>query len=137
MERKEYKIYKVLKEGRMKIDFDEKDKLLNLEIDEEIDHHRAEILRRNADYEIQRRNPKRVILDFNNVYFMDSAGIGMVIGRYKTASMIGAKIEMKNVKPNIRKIFDMTGVLKIIPIVEEEHKNEKTVWQWNETRIFK
>ena len=108
-------------------DFDEKDKLLNLEIDEEIDHHRAEILRRNADYEIQRRNPKRVILDFNNVYFMDSAGIGMVIGRYKTASMIGAKIEMKNVKPNIRKIFDMTGVLKIIPIVEEEHKNEKTV----------
>ncbi len=51
----------------------------------------------------------------------------MVIGRYKTASMIGAKIEMKNVKPNIRKIFDMTGVLKIIPIVEEEHKNEKTV----------
>ncbi len=127
MERKEYTIYKVLKEGRMKIDFDEKDKLLNLEIDEEIDHHRAEILRRNADYEIQRRNPKRVILDFNNVYFMDSAGIGMVIGRYKTASMIGAKIEMKNVKPNIRKIFDMTGVLKIIPIVEEEHKNEKTV----------
>ena len=127
MERKEYTIYKVLKEGRMKIDFDEKDKLLNLEIDEEIDHHRAEILRRNADYEIQRRNPKRVILDFNNVYFMDSAGIGMVIGRYKNASMIGAKIEMKNVKPNIRKIFDMTGVLKIIPIVEEEHKNEKTV----------
>lgn len=127
MERKEYTIYKVLKEGRMKIDFDEKDKLLNLEIDEEIDHHRAEILRRNADYEIQRRNPKRVILDFNNVYFMDSAGIGMVIGRYKTASMIGAKIEMKNVKPNIRKIFDMTGVLKIIPIAEEEHKNEKTV----------
>ncbi len=127
MGRKEYTIYKVLKEGRMKIDFDEKDKLLNLEIDEEIDHHRAEILRRNADYEIQRRNPKRVILDFNNVYFMDSAGIGMVIGRYKTASMIGAKIEMKNVKPNIRKIFDMTGVLKIIPIVEEEHKNEKTV----------
>ena len=92
----------------MKINFNEKDKLLNLEIDEEIDHHKAEILRRNADYEIQRRNPKRVILDFNNVYFMDSAGIGMVIGRYKTASMIGAKIEMKNVKPNIRKIFDIS-----------------------------
>ena len=127
MEKKEYTIYKVLKEGRMKIDFDEKDKLLNLEIDEEIDHHRAEILRRNADYEIQRRNPKRVILDFNNVYFMDSAGIGMVIGRYKTASMVGAKLEMKNVRKNIRKIFEMTGVLKIIPIIEEEGKSEKTI----------
>ena len=109
----------------MKINFNEKDKLLNLEIDEEIDHHKAEILRRNADYEIQRRNPKRVILDFNNVYFMDSAGIGMVIGRYKTASMVGAKLEMKNVRKNIRKIFEMTGVLKIIPIIEEEEKSER------------
>ena len=115
----------------MKINYIEKDKLLNLEIDEEIDHHKAENLRRQADYEIQRRNPKRVILDFNNVIFMDSAGIGMVIGRYKTASMIGAKLEMKNVKDNIKKIFDMTGILKIIPIIEEEKKDEKSVWQWN------
>ena len=49
------------------------------------------------------------------------------VSEYAILPMIGAKIEMKNVKPNIRKIFDMTGVLKIIPIVEEEHKNEKTV----------
>ena len=103
----------------MKIDFNEKDKLLNLEIDEEIDHHRAENLRRVADYEIQRRNPKRVILDFNNVVFMDSAGIGMVIGRYKIASMIGAKLEMRNVKENIKKIFEMSGILKLIPIAQD------------------
>ena len=94
----------------------EKDKLLILEITEEIDHHMAEKIRRDADYEIQRRNPKRVILDFNSVSFMDSAGIGMVIGRYKTAAMLGAKMEMINVKPNIKRIFEMTGVLKIIPI---------------------
>ena len=100
----------------MKIDFNEKDKLLNLEIDEEIDHHRAENLRRVADYEIQRRSPKRVILDFNNVFFMDSAGIGMVIGRYKMVSMLGGKVSMINVKPNVRKVFEMSGILKIIPI---------------------
>ncbi len=120
MEKVEYKMYKILKESYMKIDFNEKDKLLKLKIDDEIDHHRAESLRRVADYEIQRRNPKKVILDFNNVFFMDSAGIGMVIGRYKTASMIGAKLEMINVKENIKKIFEMTGILKIIPIIEEE-----------------
>lgn len=100
----------------MNINYKEKDKLLILEINEEIDHHMADKLRRDADYEIQRRNPKRVILDFNSVSFMDSAGIGMVIGRYKTATMIGAKMEMVNVKENIKKIFEMTGVLKIIPI---------------------
>ena len=70
----------------MKVNFVEKDKLLNLEIDEEIDHHRSENLRRTIDYEIQRRNPKTVILDFNNVYFMDSAGIGMVIRKIQTSS---------------------------------------------------
>lgn len=111
----------------MKVDYENKDKLLKFEINEEIDHHISENLRRTIDYEIQRRNPKRIILDFNNVYFMDSAGIGMVIGRYKTASMIGAKIEMKNVKDHIKRIFEMTGVLKIIPIIEEEEQNEKKI----------
>ena len=100
----------------MNINYKEKDKLLILEINEEIDHHMADKLRRDADYEIQRRNPKRVILDFDSVSFMDSAGIGMVIGRYKTATMIGAKMEMVNVKENIKRIFEMTGVLKIIHI---------------------
>lgn len=66
----------------------EKDKLLILEITEEIDHHMAEKLRRDADYEIQRRNPKRVILDFNSVSFMDSAGIGLLLGRYKIVNML-------------------------------------------------
>ena len=111
----------------MRVSFEEKDKLLNLEIDEEIDHHRSENLRRSIDYEIQRCNPKTVILDFNNVYFMDSAGIGMVIGRYKTATMMGATLEMKNVRKNIRRIFEMTGVLKIIPIINEGEEDEKSV----------
>jgi len=111
----------------MKVNYDSKDKLLKLEINEEIDHHISQNLRRTIDYEIQRRNPKRIILDFNNVYFMDSAGIGMVIGRYKTASMIGAKLEMKNVRKNVKRIFEMTGVLKIIPIIEEEESDEKNI----------
>lgn len=111
----------------MKVNYDSKDKLLNLEINEEIDHHISQNLRRTIDYEIQRRNPKRIILDFNNVYFMDSAGIGMVIGRYKTASMIGAKLEMKNVRKNVKRIFEMTGVLKIIPIIGEEESDEKNI----------
>lgn len=111
----------------MKVNYNAKDKLLNLEINEEIDHHISQNLRRSIDYEIQRCNPKRIILDFNNVYFMDSAGIGMVIGRYKTASMIGAKLEMKNVRENVKRIFEMTGILKIIPILEEEELNEQNI----------
>lgn len=70
------------------------------------------------DNEIQRYMPKRTIFDFNNVNFMDSAGIGMLIGRYKIARMLGGTLELTNVKPSIRKIFEMCGILKIIPITE-------------------
>ena len=60
--------------------------------------------------------PRKVVFDMDNVTFMDSAGIGMLIGRYKTVKSYGGEIEIMNVKPAIRKIFEMSGILKIINI---------------------
>lgn len=102
----------------MNTKYKDKDKLLIFEITEEIDHHTTEKIRRKMDNEIQRYMPKRTIFDFNNVTFMDSAGIGMLIGRYKIARMLGGSLELTNVKPSIKKIFEMCGILKIIPITE-------------------
>ncbi len=96
--------------------FNKEDKLLLLEITEEIDHHTTENIRRKADDEITRFMPRKVVFDFSNVSFMDSAGIGMIIGRYKMIKMLGGSLEMVNVSPNIRKIFEMSGVTKICPI---------------------
>lgn len=100
----------------MNCQYDKKDKSLLLEITEEIDHHTTEYIRRKADDEITRYMPRKVVFDFNNVTFMDSAGIGMIIGRYKMMKMLGGSMEMKNVKPSVKKIFDMSGVTKICPI---------------------
>ena len=109
----------------MNVEYKEMDKQLVFEITEEIDHHTTEKIRRKMDNEIQRYMPKRIIFNFNSVTFMDSAGIGMLIGRYKIARMFGATVELINVKPSIKKIFEMCGVLKIIPITEnnEDIKN--------------
>jgi len=96
-----------------------KDKLLLIKITEEIDHHSTEKIRRKADSEITRYMPRKVVFDFDKVSFMDSAGIGMIIGRYKTANLLGGTVEMKNVKPSIKKIFEMSGVLKLIPVIDE------------------
>ena len=106
----------------METSYQEKDKLLIFEMTEEIDHHTTEKIRRKMDHEIQRYMPKRVLFDFNSVTFMDSAGIGMLIGRYKIARMFGASVELINVKPSIKKIFEMCGVLKIIPIAPSIEK---------------
>ena len=66
----------------------ERDKLLVFKINEEIDECTVKDIRRKADYEIERFMPREVVFDFDNVTFMDSAGIGMVIGRFKQVQML-------------------------------------------------
>lgn len=109
----------------MHVEYKKEDKLLILKIEEEIDHHTTEKIRKRADYEIQVHIPKKVIVDFSNVTFMDSSGIGMLIGRYKLVSMFGGNMSMINVKPAIKKVFEMSGVLKLIPIEETENMGGK------------
>ena len=94
--------------------FYDEDKLLVFKITDEIDDCNVQKIRRKADYEIERYMPKRIVFDFDSVTFMDSAGIGMIIGRYKFANMIGAKLELKNLTQSVRKIFDMSGVLRLV-----------------------
>ncbi len=101
----------------METEFFEKDKLLVLKITDEIDEHSVQKIRRRADYEMERYMPKKIVFDFDSVTFMDSAGIGLIIGRYKFANMIGAKICMRNLTGSVRRIFDMSGILKLIPVV--------------------
>ena len=102
----------------MESKFYEKDKLLVFKITDEIDDHTVQMIRRKADYEMERYMPRKVIFDFDSVTFMDSSGIGLIIGRYKFAKMIGDKLEMINLCSNVKKIFDMSGILKLIPVVD-------------------
>lgn len=113
----------------MDVIYKKEDKLLRINITEEIDHHSVEKIRQKIDYEIEAHMPKEVIFDFKGVNFMDSAGIGMIIGRYKIISMLNGQIKLINVNRFIKKIFEMSGILNIIPIIEEEgvKKYEKCV----------
>ena len=106
----------------MKITYIKKDKRLIFEIEEDIDECCVQKIRRRIDNEIQRYMPKEVIFDFSNVSFMDSAGIGLIIGRYKLINMIGGELKIANVNTQIQKIFEMSGLLRLIPV---EQKNKK------------
>lgn len=111
----------------MQVNYYEKDKLLVFRINEEIDECSVKNIRRRADYEIERFMPREVIFDFDCVTFMDSAGIGMVIGRYKQAQMLGGKTWVSNLSNGVKKILKMSGVLKIIPEIDLEERLEKTL----------
>ena len=111
----------------MKSIYEKEDKRLTFEIHEEIDEYVVQNMRRRIDNEIERYMPKEVIFDFNKVSFMDSAGIGLIIGRYKLASMLGGKVEVTNLTVQVRKIFEMSGILKIIPEVKCTEKKRSQV----------
>ena len=106
----------------MEVRYYNQERLLLFKVTEEIDECKVKKIRRRADYEIERFMPKRVVFDFDSVTFMDSAGIGMVIGRYKQTTMLGGKFELTNLTDSVRKIFEMSGVLKLIPEVNLEEE---------------
>lgn len=107
----------------LNIEYEKDEKVLTVEITEEIDHHSTDKLRRRIDNEITRYMPRKTIFDFNRVTFMDSAGIGMIIGRYKMMKIIGGELEIENVNESVRKILEMSGIMKIIPITELKMAN--------------
>ena len=111
----------------MKSIYEKENKRLTFEIHEETDEYGVQNMRRRIDNEIERYMPKEVIFDFNKVSFMDSAGIGLIIGRYKLASMLGGKVEVTNLTVQVRKIFEMSGILKIIPEVKCTEKKRSQV----------
>ena len=80
----------------------------------ELDHHSAEEVRNKIDDAIERDKINKVILDFSGVTFMDSSGIGVVIGRFKRLSMKNGNLAVVNVNKNINKVFELSGLYKIV-----------------------
>ena len=109
----------------MIVEFNKEDKKLIFKLTEDIDQHTVEKVRRKMDNEIKGYIPRKVVFDFSNISFMDSAGIGMVLGRYKLTKMLNGNLEIINVNRSMKKIFDMSGISRIIDIKED--KNEGVI----------
>ncbi|MBQ8300006.1 MAG: anti-sigma factor antagonist [Clostridia bacterium] len=103
----------------MIVNYEETSRTLTINFDGEIDHHSCGEIATISDDAIKKYLPLKLIFDFKNVKFMDSAGIGMVIGRYKQLMRFGGKAEMVNINNDIKRIFSMVGIFKIIPLVSE------------------
>ena len=86
----------------------------------EIDHHNARQIREQVDSAVEMHKPKKLCLDFKDVTFMDSSGIGMIIGRYKKLHNIGGKIGVINISPKIKRIFEMSGLFNIVSCFNDE-----------------
>lgn len=84
----------------------------------EIDHHSAIEIREKIDNTITFKKPQHLILDFKNVSFMDSSGIGLVMGRYRILQSFHATLEIRNVTHQTKKLMELAG-LGSIAIIKE------------------
>lgn len=98
----------------MRLKLEVVDKTMIIQFDGELDHHTAQEIREEIDREIEVKGIKNLIFDLSNLKFMDSSGIGVVIGRYKLINKKGGKVAVINVNPHVDKIFHMSGMFKII-----------------------
>ncbi len=82
----------------------------------EIDHHGAGRLREEIDGMLERMRPDTLILDFREVTFMDSSGIGLVMGRYRLIRQWNGAVEIHNPAPSIKKVMRLAGLDRIASI---------------------
>ena len=87
-------------------------------IDGELDHHMAGKIRESVDRKIKSTNAVNVIFDFTKVGFMDSSGIGVIMGRYKISKMLGGRVIIFGAKKQIRRILEMSGIDKIASLCD-------------------
>lgn len=96
---------------------------LTIFLPKEVDHHNAELIKKEADKIIVGRHIKFVIFDFRDTQFMDSSGIGVIMGRYRQVFLLGGEVWAVHANERMRQILNMSGVTKIMQIFEEEMKS--------------
>jgi stage II sporulation protein AA (anti-sigma F factor antagonist) len=89
-----------------------KNKLI-IYVGDELDEYNAGIIRKEADAYITKYNINCIIFDFSKTVFMDSSGIGMVIGRYRMIKGLGGNIAICSINDNLNRIFKMSGIYSI------------------------
>ncbi len=95
------------------------DHCLMIRLPEEIDHHKAGKICERADRYLVKEEVEHIVFDFSDTRFMDSSGIGIILGRYKKIACFGGKVYVVHADRQIKRALYLAGMEKIVEIVEE------------------
>ena len=104
----------------MQTEYEVMDQYLIVNVPKELDHHHAEIMRGEVELLIHIHHARNLVFDFSDTEFMDSSGIGVLIGRSRNLGFCNGVVYARNLKPRVKKIFDASGLSKIIYVIPEE-----------------
>ena len=99
-------------------DFQVIDNCLMIKLPEEIDHHQSSYIGEKADSFILQEDVENVVFDFENTRFMDSSGIGIIMGRYKKIVCFGGKVYAIHADSQIRRVLCVSGLNRLIEIMD-------------------
>ena len=99
---------------------------LRVVVPKELDHHLATQLKEEADLLIETYHVKTLIFDFTNTEFMDSSGIGVLIGSSRNLSFSGGQVVATNLSPRVEQIFRISGLQRLITVVPSDQENQKS-----------
>lgn len=86
----------------------------------DIDHHTAKEIREQIDKIIQETQPQLLNLDFSQVQFMDSSGIGLIMGRYRLMQMLNGTVKVINIPTHLKRLIKISGLLGLGVIAKGE-----------------
>ncbi len=84
----------------------------------ELDHHSSKEIRESLDAVLSVNKPRHLIIDFKNVTFMDTSGIGLIMGRYRTLQSFKGTLEIRNVDARTKRLLELAGIGAIAIIKE-------------------
>lgn len=97
-----------------------KERTYTMELYGELDHHSARDAMQQMELAFDSVMPKRLVLDFKGVTFMDSSGIALAVRAQRRMAKLGGSAVLCRVPMQARKVFDAAGITRIVPIIEED-----------------
>ncbi len=99
---------------------------LKIKLRGEIDHHSAVAVRGAIDEMLRSKRPSQLVIDMSGVDFMDSSGLGLIMGRYAVMRELGGRLLVADPSPATEKIMSLAGMERIIKIVHSvTRENDK------------
>lgn len=108
----------------MPVAIEYQDETMRARLSGEIDHHSSKEIREELDEAISRALPQKLVMDFTEVSFMDSSGIGLIMGRYKQLSIFGGQLVIAGLSVQQKKVMRLAGLDRLCSF-EETGGNRK------------
>lgn len=102
------------------IDMEVKQEVLCIRLGGELDHHTAEMLREKVTKAIEQYHIQHIVLNLGSLTFMDSSGLGVILGRYKQIKTLQGEMVVVSMTPAVKRLFEMSGLFKIIRLESSE-----------------